>query len=617
MTWARPTLQRPAQRQRAQARAAPPPPLLRLLQLARPLRGRLALAAAAGAAATGCGVALLATSGFLLARASQHPNIVAITGAVVAVRAFSVGRGLFRYAERLGSHDVAFRVLADMRVAMYRRLERLAPAGLVAFRSGDLLARLVSDIDSCQELFIRGITPPLAAALAGAGAVTACLLLLLPAAGLLAVGLVVAGVAVPFAGAAADLRSRRRTSPARGELAATISGLLAGAADLRAFGAEQAGLDRVGKADHELTAMARRSAAAAGLGTGMGSLAAGLTLWGVLVLGVAAVGSGTLSRVPLAVLTLTALASFEAVSGLPAAALQVGQAQASAARLCAVLDAPPPVTDPATPRPAPHPPVTVALRGASVRYQPDGPLALDSLDLDLTPGKRIALVGPNGAGKSTVVAVLLRLCDLAGGTARLCGHDLSSYAADDVRKLIGGCPQDSHVFNDSIAANLRLARPGATDDELIEAVERARLLPWVRSLPLGLHTVVGAQGAAISGGERQRLALARALLADPAVLILDEPTASLEPEAGHALMADLLAVTAGRATLLITHQLDGLDQLDEIVVLDKGRAVERGSHHELGRSPSRYRQMLQARSCSPADSPVQDDVGDPGRGERK
>jgi len=570
-------------------------PLVRLIRLARPLRGRLALGVAAGAAATGCAVALLATSGFLLARASQHPSIVAITGAVVAVRAFSVGRGVFRYGERLGTHDVAFRVLADMRALVYRRLERLAPAGLRAFRSGDLLARLVSDIDSVQDLFIRGLAPPLAAALVGAGAVAACLLILVPAAGVLAAGLLLGGIAVPLVSVAVDRRARRRTSPARGQLAASLANLLAGSADLHAFGAEQAGLERASAVDAELTGLARRSAGAAGLGSGLGSLTAGLTMWAVLVLGVGAVGSGTLSRVPLAVLTLTALAAFEAVTGLPAAALQLGQAQTSARRLCAVLDAPDPVPEPPRALPAPAPPVTVSLRSASVRYQPDGPLALDGLDLDLAPGRRVALVGPNGAGKSTVAALLLRFCDLSAGTAQLCGHDLASYDADDVRAVIGGCPQDTHIFPGTIAANLRLARPAATDDDLAEAASRARLLPWIRSLPQGFNTQAGAGGAAVSGGERQRIALARALLADPPVLILDEPTASLEAATRRALMTDLLAATAGRAMLLITHDLDQLDQMDEIVVLEHGRAVERGSHDALIRADGRYQELVETR----------------------
>src|SRR5215469_14395903 len=207
-------------------------PLWRVLWLARPLRGRLVLAVLAGAAATGCGVALLAVSGFLLARASQHPSIVAISVAVVAVRGLSVGRGVFRYGERLASHDVAFRVLADVRVRVYRRLERLAPAGLREFRSGDLLARLVSDVDATQEVFLRGVAPPLTAFLVGAGAVTACLLIL-PAAGvLLAVGLLAAGVLVPWLAAAMARHSAHRAAPARGEFTAHFTDLLAGAADL-------------------------------------------------------------------------------------------------------------------------------------------------------------------------------------------------------------------------------------------------------------------------------------------------------------------------------------------------------------------------------------------------
>lgn len=568
--------------------------LVRLLRLAAPMRGRLVLAVLAGASATGCAVALLATSGFLLARASQHPSVVAITGAVVAVRGFSVGRGVFRYAERLGSHDVAFRVLADVRVTMYRRLERLAPAGLRAFRSGDLLARLVSDVNSVQDLYLRGISPPLTAALVGAGAVTVCLLILAPAAGVLAAGLILAGVAVPLISAAADRRAQRRTSPARGALAASLANLLTGAADVHAFGAEQAGLDQVGAADAELTGLARRSAAVAGLGTGLGSLAAGLTLWGVLVLGVAAVAAGTFSQVPLAVLTLTALAAFEAVTALPAAAQQLGLARMSGRRVCAVLDAPDPVREPAVPLPLPAGPVTASLRGACARYQPDGPLVLDGLDLDLSPGRRVALVGPNGAGKSTVAAVLLRFCELAGGTATLCGQDLASFDSDQVRTIIGGCPQDPHIFDSTIAANLRLAKPDATDDELTEAAARARLLTWIRTLPLGLQTPAGAHGAALSGGERQRLALARALLADPAVMILDEPTASLDQATAAALMADLLEVTAGRAVLLITHELDGLADagLDEIIVLDRGRVIERGTHDQLLATAGGYYRQL-------------------------
>jgi ATP-binding cassette subfamily C protein CydC len=576
--------------------------LLRLLRLAlgaRSMRGRLLLAVLAGAAGSGCGVALLAVSGFLLARASTHPNIVAISMAVVAVRALSVGRGLFRYLERLCSHDVAFRVLADVQVAIYRRLERLAPAGLAAFRSGDLLTRLISDVDATQDLFIRGIVPPLAAALAGAGATTAVLLILAPAAGVLAAGLLAAGVLVPLVTAASARRAARRAAPARGELGAAVTDLLSGAAELHAFGAIEAGLGRVRAADAELTRLARRSASASGLGTGLGAATAGLTLWGVLLLGVittgvAGTGSGSLGRVPLAVITLTALAAFEVVTALPAAALALGQSRAAADRIADVLDAPDPVRYPDPPFPPPARPVEISIRGGTVRYSRDEPPAVRDIDLDLGPGRRVALVGATGAGKSTLAALLFRFVDLSSGTARLNGRDLAGYDPDDVRAVISGCAQDPHIFDATIRDNLRLARPQASDAELAQAAKQARLLDWITSLPRGWDTPTGAHGAALSGGQRQRLALARALLADPALLILDEPTAHLDPAHRRALTADLLAATAGRATLLITHELDGLDQVDEIVVLDHGRVIERGTHAQLIRAGGAYHRLWQA-----------------------
>jgi len=575
---------------------APPShgPLLRVLALARPLRARLLIAALAGAAATGSGVALLAVSGFLLARASQHPNIVAISIAVVAVRALGISRGVFRYSERLGSHDVAFRVLADMRVAIYRRLERLAPAGLAAFRSGDLLTRLISDVDATQDLFIRGIAPPLAAGLVGAGAALAAAALLAPAGLVLGAGLLIAGLAVPLLAARTARRAADRSAPARGELSALLTDLLAGAADVHAYGAQRELLARVSAADAEISRLARRTSAASGLGAALGAAAAGATLWGVLLLGVTATGSGTLSRVPLAVITLTALAAFEVVTTLPAAAIQIGQARTSSSRIVEVLDAPDPVAEPAEPLPVPSAAPDIRLRSAQVRYGPGGPLAIDGVDLHLPPGKRVAVVGPTGAGKSTIAAVLLRFCDVSGGSATMDGHDLATYSADDVRKVIGGCPQDPHIFDATIRANLQLARPDATSVELSAAAGKARLLEWIRSLPDGWETQVGAHGARLSGGQRQRLALARALLADPAVLVLDEPTAHLDAANRRSLMDDLLVVTAGKSLLLITHEMSGLEQMDEIIVLQRGKVAEHGTHPQLIQRAGQYWAMWQA-----------------------
>ncbi len=572
-----------------------------LAKLAWPARGRVLAAAAAGALATGCAIALLGVSGFLLARASEHPGVAALSVAVVAVRGLSLGRGLFRYGERLAAHDVAFRVLAKVRVAIWRRLEALAPAGLPAFHSGDLLTRLVADVDATQDLFIRGITPAIAACLAGSGAVFACAALIGPGGALLAAGLLAGGILVPVACLVTARASARRTASARGMLAATITDLLTGAADLSAFGAVRRAEAAAAAASRSLTRLAARDATAAGLRSGLSTLVAGLTVWGVLLLGVAGAGAGTISKVPLAAATLTALAAFEAVGGLPAAVVALRHAKSSADRIAEVISAPDPVTEPRSSATTPARPVTVSLRDVKVRYVRGGPFVLDGVSLDLKPGRRVALVGPNGAGKSTVAAVLLRFIDLAGGSAVVTGQGagqaegagtaLADLRADEARKLAGGCPQDPHLFNATIAENLRIAAPGASDTELAAVIDRVGLSGWIASLPAGLATHLGENGAAASGGQRQRIALARALLADPAILILDEPGTHLDAETRGQLMADLLRAAQGLAVLLISHDLDGLDQMDEVVVLDGGRVVQRGTHAELMAADGWYRRV--------------------------
>jgi ATP-binding cassette subfamily C protein CydC len=563
-------------------------PLLRLLALVRPLRGRLVLAALAGAATTAAGIALLATSGFLIARAAQHPNVTALAVAVVAVRALGIGRGVFRYAERLTSHDVAFRVMADVRVRIYTRLERLVP--LRDTGSGDLLTRLVSDADAVQDLVVRGLIPPLCALAAGAGAVLLCGALLVPGGVALAAGLLLAGIAVPWLSAAGARRAGQQSTVARARLAAATVDTLNGARELIAYGATEHALRQTYEADADLTAHARSTAVVQALGTGMTTLICGLTVGAALLLGVRA-GQ---PHVPLAVLVLTALAAFEAVTALPAVAAKLGQTRAAARRITGILDEPDPMPEPARPAAAPQRPATIRMRGARVRYEPDGPWALDGVDLDLTPGRRVALVGPSGAGKSTLAAVLLRFRDLDEGSVTLNEVELAAYDPGDVRVIIGGFPQDPHIFATTVRENLRLARPGASDAELGAAAGRAGLLGRIESLPDDWDTVVGAHGLALSGGERQRLALARALLADPDVLILDEPTAHLDPAARHALTADLLAATHGRTTLLITHDLVGLEQVDEIIVLDRGRVIQRGTHQDLFERDGRYRALHEA-----------------------
>lgn len=551
-------------------------PLVRMVGLARPRGARFALGVLAGAFATTAAVALLAAAAWLIATAATHPPLTALSVAIVATRALGVTRGVARYAERLVTHDAALRTLSDVRVRVYARLASTEP--IRRFRSGDLVTRLVGDTDATQDLLVRGLTPPLAALVAGAGVVTLSTVVFVPGGIVLAAGLLLGGLAVPLVAAAAGRGPGRRRAAATSALSTALVDALHGAPDLVAYGAMPAAVARIEQADADLAGVARRDAGLLGLGAGASALVAGLTLWGTLLLGVAAVGD--LGTVSLAVLVLTALAAFEIVAPLPAAAARLGAVRASGARLFDVLDTPPAVQVRAAGPGAPDPGLHV--RDLRVRHAPTEPWALDGLDLDVAPGRRVAVVGPSGSGKSTLADVLLRFCDPEGGTVSLDGVDLTSLEPYDVRATISGVPQDPHVFAGTVAANLRLARPGATDADLRDVLERVGMGSTT------LDEEVGAHGARLSGGMRQRLALARALLADPRILVLDEPTTHLDPKTRDAVLDDLLAATAGRSMILVTHDLAGLDRLDEVVVIRNGRVVQRGTDAELRRRPGWY-----------------------------
>ncbi|WP_200842235.1 thiol reductant ABC exporter subunit CydC [Actinomadura sp. K4S16] len=565
--------------------------IFRLLRFARPARGRLALAVLFGVLALGSGVGLMATSAWLISRAAQHPPVLMLMVAIVAVRAFGLGRGVFRYVERLAGHDATFRILADLRARVYERLERLAPSGLPAFRGGDLLNRLVADVDAVQDLFLRVLLPCTVAAVVG-GASVGLAWLLLPSAGVvLLLALLLAGLAAPWLSSVLSRRAERRTTDLRGELTSHVVDTLQGAPELIAYGAAPEQLAKAAQLDRDFTRATARSATTAGAGAAISALAGGLAVWGSLAVGVPAVRSGALDGVLLAVVVLLPLAAFEVVAGLPMAAQYLERVRRSAARIFAVLDAPPPVREPDAPAPLPAAPYTLAVEDLRARWTPDAPYALDGVSLDLAPGRRCAIVGPSGSGKTTLTSVLLRFLEPSGGRTSLNGVDLRALSGDDVRRVIGLCAQDAHLFDSTVGENIRLARPGATDEEIRDALRRARLLDWVESLPDGLETRVGEHGAQVSGGQRQRIALARALLADFPILLLDEPAEHLDIATADELTVDLLTATEGRTTLLVTHRLAGLEAVDEIIVLDGGRVADRGTHADLLDRPGPYRSL--------------------------
>lgn len=534
----------------------------------------------------------MAVSGWLISRASEQPPVLYLMVAVTATRAFGIGRAVFRYAERLVSHDAVLRMLAELRVAVYRGLERVAPAGLRTTRRGDLLSRLVSDVDALQDYWLRWLLPAGTALAVGSGAVAFTGWMLPEAGAVLAVGLLLAGVGVPWLSGLCARRAERRLAPARSALAVRVADLLGGTAELTVAGALPDRRGQVRTADGVLTRIASRAAAATALGGGLSALICGLTVVGAAVFALPAVSDGRLAGVELAVVVLTPLAAFEAVTGLPLAVQYRQRVGRSAERVFEVLDAPVQVEEPAEPADAPASPFPLDVRGLSARYEGAERDALHSLDLTLDPGKRVAVVGPSGSGKTTLAQVLLRFLDAREGTYRLGGTEASALDGDTVRTFVGLCAQDAHVFDSSIRENLRLARPGATDAQLRDALAAARLLDWTLSLPDGLDTLVGEHGARLSGGQRQRLALARALLADFPVLVLDEPAEHLDLETADALTADLLAATEGRTTVLITHRLAGLDAVDEVLVLDGGRVVQQGPYAALAAQDGPFLRML-------------------------
>jgi thiol reductant ABC exporter CydC subunit len=542
-------------------------------------RGRLAAAAFFGVIAAASTVALLGTSGWLISYAAELPPVLSLSVAAVMVRSFALSRSVFRYLERLVGHDAAFRGLTELRVRIYDRLEQLSPVGLMRFGRGDLLARLVADVDAALDLPLRVVLPWVQAAIVSAATV-AFLAWLVPGAGLaLGLVLILGLVVVPWIVARISARSERRLAPTRGALSASVVTSLDGAADLVAFGAVDAALADIERRDRELTAVARRESAGLGLGVGLSTALQGAAVVACLVAAIPAVTEGRIGPAWLAVAALLPLAAYDIVALLPSSALAYQRVRGSAARLNEVLDAPEPVRDPRHAQPMPHPPLPLRCRGLVAGWT-DEPV-LRGIDLDVAAGERVAIVGPSGAGKSTLAMVLLRFLGYASGSVKLDGSELSALVGDEVRDEVGLLTQDAHIFDTSVRENLHLGDPRASDDQLRAVLARVGLAAWLTHLPRGLDADLGPHGAAMSGGERQRLALARLLLAERRLLVLDEPTEHLDPRAADELTDDVLAVTAGCSTLLITHRLRGLDRVDRVVVVIAGQVRAVGSHAEL------------------------------------
>ena len=549
--------------------------LRRLFALLAGQRRWIAIGGLLGFLAVGSNVALMAMSAYLISRSALISNVAEVALVITAVRVLAIGRAVFRYLERYVTHRATFAILADLRVWFFSAIEPLAPAGLTGHRRGDLLARIVADIDTLEDFYVRVVVPPLVAAL-----VTIFASLLLgafePILGVALFGfLAVSGVLLPLASRRIARRPAIALVGARAELSATVVDEVQGIADLIA-------LDRAADHRERVLALGRTTdralaqlALVRGAGGALASTVAGLAGVTVLALGIALVGAGRLDPVFLALLPLAAVASFEVVGPLAQAVALQDANEAAAERLFELADAPPAVVDPlpgAPARPA-RTDLGISVRDVRFRYGPDEPEVLAGCTFDVPSGTSLAIVGPSGSGKTTLVNLLLRFWEVDAGEIRIGGRDIRDDPADDVRRLLGVVSQDVHLFNATIRDNLALADEDVTDERIEAACRQARIHDAIVALPAGYETRVGENGVLLSGGERQRLAIARVIIRDAPILILDEATANLDVDTEREVMAALAPFIAGRTTLLITHRASVAAAMDRTVRLEAGRIV--------------------------------------------
>ncbi|MBW7919954.1 MAG: thiol reductant ABC exporter subunit CydD [Anaerolineales bacterium] len=578
----------------------PPSPLPRLLSFLNGNWRLVALSVLLGAGTIGASVALMGASAWLISTAAVAASVADLGVAVVGTRFFGIARGLLRYAERLVSHDVTFRLLSRLRVWFYEKLEPLAPARLMEFRAGDLLARIVGDVETLEHFYVRVVSPPLTAVLVGLFT-SIFLASFYPAlAPVFLTFFLALGLLLPLLAQTLSRRPAARTVRLRADLHTRLVDGIQGMADLLAYGRSDERLKQIAAAGDDYGDAQRRMARVTGIHSGLSTLLTNLGMWTVLYLCIPRVVSGELAGPMLASLTLLTFASFEAVIPLPQAAQMWNSAREAARRLFEVVDAEPAISEQssvisnqlsAISEQLPVSNYQLQITDLTFAYPNAATPVLNRVTFNLQPGASIAIVGPSGAGKSTLVNLLLRFWEYRSGEIRLGGESLHGLDPDEVRARIGLVSQNAYFFNASVRENLRFARRKVTQEEIEAAARFAQIHDFILRLPKGYDTFIGEQGLRLSGGERQRLAIARALIKDAPILILDEPTANLDPLTEKQALETLFGLMKRKTSLLITHRLAGLENVDEILVMDRGRIVERGTHAELLARAGLYRRL--------------------------
>ncbi len=569
----------------------------RVVRLMSPYKGWLGAGMVLALATLLANVGLMAVSGWFIAAMA----LVGLASAVMnyftpaaLIRLFAIVRTGGRYVERLVTHEATFRLLARLRVWFYEHVEPLAPARLMQYRSADLANRIQADIDTLDHVYLRFLVP-LGVAGLGVLAILAVMAVFSPAVAFATGGfLLLGGVALPLYLWRRGHGPGRRVVESRAALRAAVADGLQGLAELRVYGALDRQEELVRRLSREHIRAQRELNRLTAFAQGSLGLLANLALWCAVLLAIPLVGRGALRAPDIPMLALFALASFEAVLPLPQAFQSLGEVLAAARRLFEIVDAAPAVAEAAQPVPLPQE-TGLQIRGLKFRYAQSGPWILDGLDLDLRAGSRLALVGASGAGKSSLVQVLARFWEYQEGDIRIGGQDLRALRPEGLRSLIAVVSQDAYLFNATVRENLLLARPQASEDELREACRTAQIHDFLAGLPQGYDSELGEAGTLLSGGQARRIAIARALLRNAPILILDEPTEGLDRATERDLLQALGRLMEGRSVLLISHHLDALAHLvGEVAVLEQGRVAERGTVAQLSQSDSLFKRMQDA-----------------------
>jgi len=565
--------------------------VFRLLTFLIPFIKALLLSLLLSTVTIAANIGLMGTSAYLISAAALHPSIADLQVAIVGVRFFGIARAGLRYAERLVSHSLNFHILAKMRVWFYTKLEPLALARLLFSRSGDVLTSAVADIETLEDFYIRVVSPPMVALLTtiGMGFFIGAIhpALILP----LVIGLLLCAFGLPVVMYVLVRKTSRVYIDQRAEMNSWIMDTLQGLDVLTAYGETMPYLKGMEKINLEFGRTQMRLAMRSGMGSGLNLLLSNGTIWVLLFTAIPLVALSQINGVLLAVVVLASVASLEAATPMPVAAQKLEGALAAAGRLFRLEDQKPAVSDLCVKPLLVGEFQSLSLRNMSFHYSDDLPDAVTNISLDLPAGKHIAIVGPSGSGKTTIANLLQRFWDIPDGQIFLNGNEIHSFYTKDVRGLFAVVSQTTDLFTLTVRQNLLLAHPETQENDLWKALERSQLDAWVHSLPQGLDTWLGDRSLQMSGGERQRLAIARAILQDSPIFLLDEPTANLDALTEESVLTTIKQITSHKTLLWITHRMKGLENLDEIIVLDKGSILERGRHDDLIKMRGLYYRM--------------------------